>query len=802
MSKCGAWRGAVWVVTLVTCLGGSRFLSAGEALGTQAEALKHLEAGLRYYRLAEYDKARAEFDMVLKLKPDSNSALIMREKVGIDQLVKLLADDRYAALAHEILSKAAEAAERLQRDPATIRAHIALFNDPDLRKRHRAVHEIAAIGPPAVPYLLEYLEVSPEKPAAATTASDVANFRAGAAMALSEMGARAVPVLVEALKAENVGLRRQICAYLGRAGDIRALPALLKAAEDQTLPAELRAAASDAVRLIMAGKGKSAGTAAQAYLTLAEGYYYGDPVVTDYVPYLQRTIWTWDAAGQDYPTKLRFEDVPQYAYNQLMAEKVIYEGLEVKGAGLDLLGLLVANGYKQLLEARQVASGARAVGGRPGSEADRKEAAERAQRLQAKVHRLAQVLGIDALHVALYRALADNDDAVARECIAELRNLGPGRSPALAQAQSIKNAPGFALGNALIAALDSASPSVRFEATEALFATDPLGRLGGRERAVENAIRLMRSRVRPTVLIFTQDNDYHQHLARILSDMAIHAERGAEYIRVMMRLKEELPAVTALIMDARVTDVKPVTLVEAVQADLRCKFVPIIIAAPSADLEATRKAVAGRATVMAQGATREEVQKLLREMIGRPEAQGYATAEAEAVLLRLLNTLARVPPETRYPLRGAVPALCDILAWYPDSYRVPAARVLGAIGQSQALTPLMEIYLSRERSGIVRIVAGEAALEILAGGAALTEQHLTATRTMVAAEKIEVTAPTGEEAKGAPPVEEMATQLREIGARLIALNSVDVEVRRSLARDYLLNPRLTASTGAPASGKR
>ncbi len=796
MGKHDARRGIFMAAVLMLCLATASSVWAQEtaAAKAQATALEHFTQGVKHYRMGEHDKAMAAFDAAMKIKPSLRTALIMREAIGIDQLVKFLADDRYGAIAHEILVKAGEEAKSIRRDPEVIKELVKELRTPNIRERWLALQRIVGIGPFAVPFLLPHFEVATGgKSGGAITAQEAATMRAGAAIAIGKMGARAVMPLVEGLKSDNVGLRSQVCDFLGKAGDIRAVPMLLMVAEDEKAPNELQQDARNAVRAILGDKASAAirGGAARAYYTLAEGYYYADPAVTDYVPHLLRVLWNWDNSAKGLPKRLTFREVPQYTYNELMAEKLIYEGFQAAGSGINNLGLLVANNYRQLIEARHIASGAGTIGNRPVAPDEAKEATARANRLE--MVRLAnRLLGVDCLHLALYRALADNHEGVAKLAIADLRALSAARQPALmpgevatATLDRMKK-PSERKANALVAALHSQTPSVSLEATETIFSVDPLGLIGGQDQAVANTIRLTQTRIRPIALVISPDREYFKFLSGRLREISVHAVYALDFVAGSTRAKRQLPAITMIIVDSRTEDAKIGNIVDLFQADVRSRFMPILATAPDADVIAVKKAVGGRAQVISQASKPEDVKKKVIAMLARPDAKSGDLARYERYLLQILNTLADVPTNTQYPLEGMVASLTDLLAWYPDHFRLPATRILGNVGNAKPLPFLMKLYLSDDTVGPLRIVAGSAAIKIVARGGRLSAEETKATRELVRAAKIAIKPMPGNKAKLS--AEDTADVLKDIGTQLVGLAPINVETRKDVAGNYRPNP--------------
>ena len=484
------------------------------------QALQLLDQGIKHYRAAEYADAGKALDQLLTLQPDAPLALTLREQVGLDRLTAMLAHTETEAQALKLLLLSEQEAQRLRTDTEHIQTLVKTLIRPDIAARIRAERELVACGEFAVPYLLMVMDVEQES-AFGWTREERLLARAYAFRALDDMSVRAVEPLIEALHCDNVGLKVQICQMIQKAGDARAIPALKAAAEDGNQPARLMEAASTAATALCEKAGLPTNrTAAEAYLALAESYYYSDPRVIDYVPGLDRTIWSWDPNGKTYPEQLGYKKAPQYAYDEWMTEKLVCDALGVVGdakaleaylaktsrlaPGLPrrrpgepgdvrraLLALLVADRYSEMEEDRAIAAGKPAIAHQELPADVKAEAARRAVEVDA-TRPVLRLIGSPVFHDALARFLKDGDYAQAKDCIEDIRILADSTVPEPE--------------NTLLKAIYAPVPAVRYAATLTLLEIAPDGAMGGQVQVIANAIAVCSAMAMPGVGVFTAED--------------------------------------------------------------------------------------------------------------------------------------------------------------------------------------------------------------------------------------------------------------------------------------------------------
>ena len=700
--------------------------SAGEAETAKSKGtkiLELLEAGVNHYRVGEYGQAADKFGKIMEMEPDSELALMMRQRAGIGQLVKMLSNPKLAESVQKILILSQEAVVLKRRSADEINGLIAKFRSKELDEAWLAEREIVASGSYAVPFLLDHLDVEQETRYGLTLAERV-ETRTLAEKAIVDMKSRAVLPLIEGLRSTSTGLRIQVCRLLAKQSDARAVPALRRVVEEREAAPSLRHAAN----LALAGVAKRAGVspdrpASECALSLAESYYYGDPRIIDYVPDLKRIIWSWDPKGESCDKRIIYVDVPQYAYNELMVEKLICEALGI-GSNQEklpallvgarrlapgeprrkLLALLAANNYSQLIEARALAAGEPVLGHRQVPEEVRDEAAARAERLE-KVHLLNRLIGAPALNDALLRQLKDGDYAQALECIADLRAIADKTIP---EAE-----------NALLKAMRVGAPSVRFAATEALMRLSPEGAVGGQKQVVANIIAACHTQTLPNIAVITKDKAFYQMLADALREVNCTSERVDSLNRALARTRNQLPFVSMIVLDARAVELPLPTAVATFKQDAVTQFMPLLLLAPPANVEANRTAL-GKSVldVVSLNIKPADVAELVKGVFEIPSLATGSLEAARERLISLLKATDDLDVGTRYPIKAAGASVCDLLTKQPDTVRIPAAKALETIGTPAALDQLVTLFLDTETAEELRLAAGRAAVSAISASTA------------------------------------------------------------------------------------
>jgi len=659
------------------------------------EVQQHFSAALKYYEQGEHEKAAVELDQVIELSPTSEEALILREKAGMDMLIKLLLDPRFGPAARDILHKASEEAERITRDPATTERLVEETGSEDLVTRWRAIRQLIAIGPFAVPYLLDQALVN-EPP---STASRMVAAR----IALRDMRSAGVPPLIVALQNAEAEEAMGIMTLLGKNPDARAVPVLAAIAQDKSRAYPLREKAALMLAEFLgiqlepllkddtaeaAAKGKSAPPpklpgAADAALGLALRYYYNDPTLVEVTPPHERVLWRWKPAGKTYAERLVFEEVPAFAFVRAMTNETLLAGIRHQQEACGkLLELYVCNNYMRLDEAI-------AAGSDLANDFD-------------VVHTINEALGAKYLYRALGRALEDGSTGLAMRCIEALREIGDGRAP---EGE-----------NTLVGALVYPDKFVRAAAAETLIHLSPSGELGGLEDVVRVLATGLGASAREIVVILSTDTDLLEHLYVPIRSWNMVPRTYADSGAALGRVKSGVPLVSLLIVDTRVHGIAVPVLIQSIKQDPSVGSLPIILIARKAEVDKLQQTHGG--DVVAVLPVLHEVSALKTAIeSGLASARDSASAadvrENTDLLRRVLRSAASLPPGTRYPAGILAGAAATVLTGYPDDIRILALDVIANLPDPALRDRVLVIFADEEESAEVRQHAGDALTRLL-----------------------------------------------------------------------------------------
>lgn len=681
-------------------------------------------------------EAQEAFRELLGMRPTPAEAYELREAIGRSQMVALLAEEAYREEIRAILELSYEYFERLREDAERVQEFVAKLTHEDHREVWRAIHYLERIGPFAVPYLLEPLSSLEFPDEEARTATIPARI------VLKNMGRRATPPLVQALKARTVveggaeqrraemrdaHMKMEICRLFAASRDVRAKAPLQALVESERTNPLVREEALKTLKVFEV----DTPDAKRAYLELARLYMDGDPRVVETVSTYDRVVWRWkEAPYTPYEERLVFDRPPTFLYPSMMAQQVMLDAMNYQRAGSQLLALYVANNY-MLLSTAQKAHAAEEL-----PEQERAAAAERAEEF-AFVAELNEQLGAPSIHRALQRALDTDNLLLALDCIEGLRAVGDPRPTP----ESV----------ALFRALESRYPNVRFAAAEAIMNISPRGKIamaGARpeegqsnpsdpeadEDKAENSevaaadiqrtlspqrnprlvaatmYSLLEKMGRRRVLVVTGNRGLYNEVSEILKAQGHEPEMALESTEAIRALRRPMPSVDILIADvASELDL----LFRFVRRDIRMRRLPVVVLSPEED--AARAQEAHEAPVVAYTEPHHVLPIELEDAIAQAkQMMGQDTeAPSEELLRRSLDTLADVPVEAPYPLDMLVPVLLTLVEEMDLDIGVKSLQVLQGIPDMRAFAPAMRLFVDEEKDLALRVEAGRVASRLI-----------------------------------------------------------------------------------------
>jgi len=335
---------------------------------------------LHYTKIGRFDLAKGYAQALLQSNPDPVNLLELSRKneQGYQILVRVsdsAPDAELAELSGKILALI-ERGRFLQRiEPKIIAEEVRRLSTTD-RGWIIAVERLRNAGEYAIPFMLEAMA----DPSRENELPDVVR-------ALPQIGKDAIRPLAAGLQTNNVALRMQIVAAMGKIGYPQSLAYLKFVAEKDDSP-QLRQAAQDSIRQIDPAALQT--PAAQLFYQLAESYYYHADSLAPAADANFANVWFYDAGTQ----KLAREEVSKSYFNELMAMRSCEWALRADAGFGSAIGLWLAAFFKAESAGEEKM---------PAYFGDR--------HADALVY--ATTAGVEYLHQALARAVKDNNAYVA-----------------------------------------------------------------------------------------------------------------------------------------------------------------------------------------------------------------------------------------------------------------------------------------------------------------------------------------------------------------------------------------------------
>ncbi len=275
---------------------------------------KHFIKAVDAFRNAEYDSAAKALEKVLELNPSSADALELRDLAKVRFYLQAMrkGPSQMRADVQELLELAAEAEKHRLTDKDSIEKLIQQLAGP-FEQRARVYVELVRAGCYAVPPLVDRL--------LDTDAADYAEYHVRASIALIRIGEEAVLPLCSALRSDSAPLREDICFILGRIGDPRAAPYLVRAAKIDPVESVRIVADGALARIRQYAEGPDEPPHV-ALLRHARLYYYRDPSIRRPGKY-GHMVWNWS----NEEGRLVMQLVPGLLYYLSMARSIATDAL-------------------------------------------------------------------------------------------------------------------------------------------------------------------------------------------------------------------------------------------------------------------------------------------------------------------------------------------------------------------------------------------------------------------------------------------------------------------------------------------
>jgi hypothetical protein len=704
------------VASFLLFAAGASAQDAEEKAPLRVSVNKAFAEAVRQLRVGEVNRAAELLNQAMDLAPSDAEAYLLRETYRVDTLFDFLKHPETKEAGSRLIQQAAQYAYSLRRDPATLREIIDRLSAEETAQRWKAMHDLAASGPFAVPYLLEVVTTDEVVPLAKDAAEST----------LLRIGRNGAAPLTEVLWHGDEKTLGYVLANLTGSLNRAAVPPLLALIEDPDRPGavvDLARRALQEMETLLEEQllTESTDTFSEACAALSRDYYYSDARLVKVIPQADRVIWFWNADAARLGDKLTFKDVPTYAFPRILSHEHAVAGLKSDPASLDLLEIYASNNYGFLDDALAA------------------EDEARSEALQ-DVLPLNRSLGPRVVAASLDRALKDRNVPLARRCVDALRKL---RDPR--QAVAVPS---------LILATQFQDPLVRITAAETLIRSNPMGRLGGDAKRAQDVFGVLASglgvQARPRIVIVTPD----EGLAETAADM-VGAYEGASLTReelpeALVELKGFLVQVEGLVLDARRNAEEACGLVAAIHGDAAMAKLPIVVISDETHREEILNACG--ADVVGVVVFTEDLAPLesaIKTALYRARAAGgkaeAAVRENQMLLERALRAFLAIPTGSAYfsapdARSGLADAASRLIRNYPDDIRVLGLQLLRHLGQPGPRDDVFELFVSDQEPLEIRLEAGHTLLAILPKAPALSTPQRESLRALTASEQPEIAA--------------------------------------------------------------
>ncbi len=641
-----------------------------------------LAEGVKEYYAGRFGNAAKRFHDVLKQNADNKLCYEFYLAAGDGLLIAMEEHDELREVLKDVLRQARIYQKDLRRDPKYLNLLVDKLEKSE-EERLVATNELVAVGPIAVPTLVARMNDNRQD-----------DMRVYCRIVLTRMGYRAVVPLSEALNATDERLVASVATVLADIGDPRALPKLKQLLDTPGTPETVRAVITNTVAAIAKRNGvNEVSTADKLFFLEALRYFRGGDLVRDEMVSNESLMWRWVEGDGTAEAKLTYVRAPRYAWNELMAEHLVFAGLKNYtsfAAYQPLLAAIYAAQDSEVQRRVRVAKERTTPVMNPDETQD--AIAERVLAL-SEMNLRVKMFGAEHLYRAVQQSIVSERYDVAGYLMRLLQDRSIAHPDVnLPQGGLSADKP----GTVLVAALDHSDKMVRYQAAITLAHLDPALKFFNAEKVtaiLADAVGEWGNRV-----VLVVDQDYRQrNVAREqLQSRGFRVFAGPAGFEAMQRL-EESPIKDAIIIsgdliptvrDAKggiiaVDEQRADTLVGKLAKDWRAEKTPIFVSLPdNPELAAKiQKAFEGMSNVkgfIQKPFNSVEMAGMIDTALKDAQLPNANREDAEDISLRAAVALQKPDPSrTQYDLTKAAAALATTLDARADALRIEAAKALG-----------------------------------------------------------------------------------------------------------------------------
>lgn len=490
-------------------------------------------------KLARPELARRYMDALVKMEPDDDTLLQLRDKFGTALFIEFSRNNELKPVAGQLLDRMTEAGNRRGPSAARMEQLIGQLSGTD-RQRELAILELQHLGPHAVGPIVQAL-----------SDPDNTDKQGMLAYVMTRLGPATVPPLLAMLDADNVSRQSLAAEVLGSVGDKNdELPLLIAAfspAKDDRVQLSARQALARILYkdVLKTGRLNPDGLAERIRRTAAD--YLAGRIRMPAGDNGLVTLWTWNKAeGVPQENRVSAKSAALFKAEQLTRQALDFSPAD-RAIQTQLLSILLLRDVEQAGWAAPLPEG-------PGT-----------------AHNLLLMSGPELAADVLKVALEQRNIAAA---VGALRVMAQNGSVALLRPTNQQKSP-------VVAALDDTDPRVQFSAATAILSWDPVEPFPGARRVVEILARELNSDEKPNMVIVDPNyprGDEFRSLLQALGYDAAAVRTGAEGFNAAAARGDM--AVAVLHLNTIRPDLTPT--IAQFRADSRTASIPIVIYGPAA----------------------------------------------------------------------------------------------------------------------------------------------------------------------------------------------------------------------------
>lgn len=634
------------------------------------EIIKLGEEAIAYYEQRDYERAIQSFNTIILARPNDSQALKLRQLAGDELMLQMLAEGgELSRVARTLLLYAEKAPIRQEKNKDTIENLVQQAATGNLFTRNEATTLISTqVGERAIPYMLPYL-------ASQTQETERINI----ILAITKMGRAAVVPLIETLNTEDSFLKQQVVILLGHLEDARSVADLKKVIEDPKEADEIKKYARDSIKKITKRPSISLPGAKELYYRKALNYYQEHP---KYMPvhFANWLNWRWEQ------NQLVFEEIPHFAYNEIMAEHACYHAIDIDPTYKKAWGLLVQTYYAQHTEIEAIEEAAKDRGVELPAEELEQFIKEKKVSQEAKA--VSAAAGYPLLVEALQMSFSNEKPEVTREILEAIGSQGSKQN---------------SIHSSMIRALRHPDKRIRYAAAETIVKVNPPARFTDSDKAIKVLVEAL-SESDARVILVVDDNDESRNrlvnIIRAMNMVAFGATSGSEGLE---RAKA-FPPEDLVIVSSSLEDVATSYFINAMREDYRTNKIPMLVTCDEGQEEKYKelyKEVDLVKGVLTRPFAEQKTQLTIREYL--VDSNSDYKGKSREISRRAAEALAGIPISSRvFNVKLAQEALADSIRTRHDSIRGPAIEALSKFGDEKSVDALREVIYNNSMNIEIR----------------------------------------------------------------------------------------------------